>query len=201
MNTNDSALHIRLDRRTLLRSLLLATGGIITNSLSAEALALTPRQKNNQFPTDATPNEETNARALACLRSRFSDVEEEMEKSLYRLKAIKRFQFAKIEEEMENKVRGEKMLCIDDSFTDERAALCNALPVRGQIYILRAIRVAVIEDNKPQVAILFDEIVNTRLIFGKELGFLHARFEFCDSDDVTDAGEQEEQGTEDSKLI
>ena len=124
-----------------------------------------------------------------------------MEKSFYRLKATKRFQFTKIEDEMERKVRGEKWVCVDDSFTDERAALCNALPVRGQIYTLRAIRVAVLEDNKAQVAILFDEIVNTRLIFGKELGFLQDRFEFCDSDEDTDAGEQEEQGTEDSLSI
>ncbi len=190
MSTTDRAFHIRLDRRTLLRSLLLASGGIITNSLSAEALTLTPRQKNNQLPTDATPNDETTATIAACLRSRFSDVEEEMEKSLYQLKATKRFEFAKIEDEMEKKVRGEKMVCIDDSFTCERAALSNALPVRGQVYTLRAIRVAVLEDNKPIVALLFDEIVNTRLIFGKEPGFFHDRFEIYDSDDDSDAGEQ-----------
>ena len=36
MNTTDRAFEIHIDRRTLLRSLLLATGGIITNSHYAE---------------------------------------------------------------------------------------------------------------------------------------------------------------------
>ena len=50
MNTTDRAFHIRLDRRTLLRSLLLATGGVLTNSLYAEALKLTPTPWQTEGP-------------------------------------------------------------------------------------------------------------------------------------------------------
>ena len=181
MNTNDSALHIRLDRRTLLRSLLLATGGIITNSLSAEALALTPQQKNNQFPIDATPNEETTARAAAYLDSRWPELTEKIGKELI----------------------GEKMVCIDDSFSDEQIATTNARPVRGHVYTVRAIRIGWRgEDNNRDVSLRFHELVNTRLIFGREPGFWITRFEDYDSDaDQADAGEQEEQGTEDSRSL
>ena len=58
MNTH--AFHIRLDRRTLLRSLLLATGGVLTNSLHAEALTLTPWQTEGPYYPDHLPLDQDN---------------------------------------------------------------------------------------------------------------------------------------------
>ena len=49
-----------MDRRTLLRSLLLATGGILTNCLYAEALALTPRQTEGPYYPDHLPLDQDN---------------------------------------------------------------------------------------------------------------------------------------------
>ena len=155
MNTTDRTFDIRLDRRALLRSLLLATGGIIFNSHYAEALTLSPRQKNNQVPIDATP------RTMA-IPSRYPE----------------------IEKELETKLVGVKVLCIDDSFSDEQIANCNVLPVRGHVYTIRAIRIAFRKkEDGYHPALLFDEIVNIRLIFGKEPGFWATRFEPYDSDD------------------
>ena len=97
------------------------------------------------------------------LASRFSDVEAEMEKTWV----------------------GVKMVCIDDSFSDEQISIRNALPLRGHVYTIRAIQIrsACREKDGPGVALLFDEIVNTRLLFGREPGFYYARFEPCDSDE------------------
>lgn len=181
MNTTDGALLIRLDRRTLLRSLLLATGGIITSSHYAEALTPTPSQKNNQLPIDATPNDETTARAAAYLDSRWPELTEKIGQELI----------------------GVKLVCIDDSFTDEQIATTDARPVRGHVYTVRAIRIGWRgEDNNRDVSLRFHELVNTRLIWGREPGFWITRFEDYDSvAEEADAGEQEEQGTEDSKSI
>ena len=60
MSTTDRASLIRLDRRTLLRSLLLATGGIITSSLYAEALTLTPWQTEGPYYPDHLPLDQDN---------------------------------------------------------------------------------------------------------------------------------------------
>lgn len=62
MNPNDRAFHIRLDRRTLLRSLLLATGGALTGDLFAEATALTrtPWQTEGPYYPDHLPLDQDN---------------------------------------------------------------------------------------------------------------------------------------------
>lgn len=62
MNTTARAFHIRIDRRTLLRSLLLATGGIITHGLYAEALTLTltPWQTEGPYYPDHLPLDQDN---------------------------------------------------------------------------------------------------------------------------------------------
>jgi protocatechuate 3,4-dioxygenase, beta subunit len=52
--------HIRLDRRRLLRSLLLSTGGVITSSIYAEALTLTPRQTEGPYYPDHLPLDQDN---------------------------------------------------------------------------------------------------------------------------------------------
>lgn len=54
------AFHIRLDRRNLLRSLLLTTGGIITGEIHAEALALTPRATEGPYYPDHLPLDQDN---------------------------------------------------------------------------------------------------------------------------------------------
>ena len=170
MSTTDRASNTRLDRRTLLRSLLLATGGIITNNLSAEALLVTPRQKNNQLPTDVTPSDENTARAVAYLDSRWPELTEKIGKVLI----------------------GEKMVCIDDSFSDEVIAVTNARPVRGHVYTVRAIRICWRgEDGNRDVSLRFHELVNTPLIFGREPGFWITRFEDYDSvAEEADAGDE-----------
>ena len=155
MNTTDRVFDVHLDRRTLLRSLLLATGGIITNSHCAEALTITPRQKDIQFPKDAALRSWT-------IPSRFSHIEEETGK----------------------KLMGVKMICIDDSFSEEQIAQCDVLPVRGHVYTIRKYRIAFrVKKDTYHPAFLFDEIVNTRLLLGKEPGFWATRFEPYDSDD------------------
>ena len=181
MNTSDRASEIRLDRRTLLRTLLFATSGIITNSLYAETLTLPPCQKNSQFPIVAAPNDETTAKVAAYLESRWPELKAEIEKLLL----------------------GVKMVCIDDSFTDEQIVTTNARPVRGHVYTVRAIRIGWRgEDNNRDVSLRFHELVNTRLIWGREPGFWITRFEVYDSvAEEADAREQEDQGTEDSKSI
>ncbi|MEN3940037.1 hypothetical protein WJU23_02005 [Prosthecobacter sp. SYSU 5D2] len=57
---NPSPFHIRLDRRLLLRSLLLTTGGILTGSLYAEALTLTPRATEGPYYPDHLPLDQDN---------------------------------------------------------------------------------------------------------------------------------------------
>jgi protocatechuate 3,4-dioxygenase beta subunit len=52
--------HIPLSRRTLLRSLLLTSGGIITSDLYAEALTLTPRQTEGPYYPDHLPLDQDN---------------------------------------------------------------------------------------------------------------------------------------------
>src|SRR4051812_34689003 len=53
-------IHIRLDRRRLLRSLLLTTGGIITSEIYAEALMLTPRATEGPYYPDHLPLDQDN---------------------------------------------------------------------------------------------------------------------------------------------
>ena len=170
MNTTERTSHAWLNRRTLLRSFLLATGGIITSNPYAEALTLAPGQKNNQFPIDATPNEETTARAAAYLDSRWPELTEKIGKELI----------------------GEKMVCIDDSFSDEQIATTNARPVRGHVYTVRALRIGWRgEDNNRDVSLRFHKLLNTRLIFGREPGFWITRFEdYASVAEEADAGEQ-----------
>lgn len=52
--------HIRMDRRRLLKSLLMATGGIITNEVYAEALTLTPRATQGPYYPDHLPLDQDN---------------------------------------------------------------------------------------------------------------------------------------------
>jgi protocatechuate 3,4-dioxygenase beta subunit len=52
--------YISLDRRRLLRSLLLTTGGIITSNIYAEALTLTPRSTEGPYYPDHLPLDQDN---------------------------------------------------------------------------------------------------------------------------------------------
>ncbi len=52
--------HVPLSRRRLLHSLLLATGGVITGELYAEALTLTPRQTEGPYYPDHLPLDQDN---------------------------------------------------------------------------------------------------------------------------------------------
>lgn len=52
--------HIRFSRRQLLRSLLLTTGGIITQEVYAEALTLTPRATEGPYYPDHLPLDQDN---------------------------------------------------------------------------------------------------------------------------------------------
>jgi hypothetical protein len=52
--------YISLDRRRLLRSLLLTTGGIITANIYAEALTLTPRATEGPYYPDHLPLDQDN---------------------------------------------------------------------------------------------------------------------------------------------
>ncbi len=60
MNTSIHTFHIRFDRRRLLKSLLLTTGGIITSSIYAEALSLTPRATEGPYYPDHLPLDQDN---------------------------------------------------------------------------------------------------------------------------------------------
>lgn len=60
MSTPIHPFHIRLDRRRLLRSLLLTTGGIITTNIYAEALTLTPRSTEGPYYPDHLPLDQDN---------------------------------------------------------------------------------------------------------------------------------------------
>jgi protocatechuate 3,4-dioxygenase beta subunit len=60
MKTSNHAFHIRIHRRRLLQSLLLTTGGLITSSLYAEALTLTPRCTEGPYYPDHLPLEQDN---------------------------------------------------------------------------------------------------------------------------------------------
>ncbi|TDU68104.1 protocatechuate 3,4-dioxygenase beta subunit [Prosthecobacter fusiformis] len=60
MNSLTPTFHIRIDRRRLLHSLLLATGGIITSSVYAEALTLTPRATEGPYYPDHLPLDQDN---------------------------------------------------------------------------------------------------------------------------------------------
>lgn len=55
-----NAFHIPQNRRTLLRSLLLTTGGIITSSVYAEALTLTARSTEGPYYPDHLPLDQDN---------------------------------------------------------------------------------------------------------------------------------------------
>lgn len=55
-----SCFHIRLDRRRLLQSLLLTSGGILTNELYAESLVLTPRATEGPYYPDHLPLDQDN---------------------------------------------------------------------------------------------------------------------------------------------
>lgn len=92
--------------------------------------------------------------------------------------------FPHIEKEMEKNLVGVKMVCIDDSFSDDQIAKCDVFPVRGHVYTIRALRVAFrSKKDEYHLSLLFDEIVNTRLIFGREPGFWATRFQAHYSDD------------------
>ena len=60
MNITPSPFHIRLDRRRVLQSLLLTTGGIITGDIYAEALTLTPHMTEGPYYPDHLPLDQDN---------------------------------------------------------------------------------------------------------------------------------------------
>lgn len=60
MNTTNQPFHIPQSRRSLLRSLLLTTGGIITSDIYAEALTLTPRATEGPYYPDHLPLDQDN---------------------------------------------------------------------------------------------------------------------------------------------
>lgn len=60
MSTLLQPFHIPLSRRKLLHSLLLTTGGVITSSVYAEALALTPRATEGPYYPDHLPLDQDN---------------------------------------------------------------------------------------------------------------------------------------------
>lgn len=60
MNPTRPSFHIPLDRRRLLRSLLLAGGGLVTGELYAEALVLTPRATEGPYYPDHLPLDQDN---------------------------------------------------------------------------------------------------------------------------------------------
>lgn len=60
MSTSIHPFHIPLGRRKLLHSLLLATGGVITGGLHAEALTLTPRATEGPYYPDHLPLDQDN---------------------------------------------------------------------------------------------------------------------------------------------
>ena len=70
------------------------------------------------------------------------------------------------------------MVCLDDSFSDEQTARCDALPVHGHVYTVRAIRIAW---QNTDVALMFEEIVNPLGMFDKEPAFRLTRFEEYES--------------------
>jgi len=92
--------------------------------------------------------------------------------------------FPDIEKELEAKLVGVKMICLDDSFSDEQIKNSDVLPVLGQVCTIRAVRIAFrSKDDQYHPSFLFDEIINTRLIFGQEPSFWSTRFEPHDSDE------------------
>jgi protocatechuate 3,4-dioxygenase beta subunit len=60
MNDSILSFHLRLDRRRLLHSLLLTTGGLITSDIYAEALTLTPRSTEGPYYPDHLPLDQDN---------------------------------------------------------------------------------------------------------------------------------------------
>jgi len=60
MNSIPQPFHIRLNRRRLLNSLLMTTGGIITSAIYAEALVLTPRATEGPYYPDHLPLDQDN---------------------------------------------------------------------------------------------------------------------------------------------
>lgn len=60
MSFSPLPVHIGIDRRRLLRGLLLTTGGIITSSIYAEALTLTPRATEGPYYPDHLPLDQDN---------------------------------------------------------------------------------------------------------------------------------------------
>jgi len=57
---NTSVFHLRLDRRRLLQSLLLTTGGLLSGDIYAEALTLTPRATEGPYYPDHLPLDQDN---------------------------------------------------------------------------------------------------------------------------------------------
>lgn len=51
---------------------------------------------------------------------------------------------------------GQRIVCIDGSFPSKATEVCDALPINGGIYTIRAVR-----ETYEDVALLLKEIVNT----------------------------------------
>ena len=69
---------------------------------------------------------------------------------------------------------GQKILCVDASFCSEALKICDFLPVANRAYTIRAVRV---DSYAHRTAFLLEEIVNNRLIYGREPGFWADRFQ------------------------
>ncbi len=75
---------------------------------------------------------------------------------------------------------GQKILCVDDSFSSDAVEACDSLPVAGRIYTIRTIRSShTLAAENGGVAALLEEILNSRLRYGKEPGFWLCRFKLC----------------------
>jgi hypothetical protein len=72
---------------------------------------------------------------------------------------------------------GQKVVCINDSFSRSIVEWCDALPVAGEVYTIRAIRFGIDPITwVGDVGFLLVEIVNPSNSKGHEPGFLQDRF-------------------------
>lgn len=78
-------------------------------------------------------------------------------------------------------ITGQKVVCIDDTFSPQIASLYDALPVKDSVYVVRGSTVGVHHDGKGArdegvITVYLIGIVNPRAASGAERGFLSDRF-------------------------
>lgn len=72
---------------------------------------------------------------------------------------------------------GQKVLCIDDRFPRQIVEWCNALPIAGHVYTIRALQFGVDPITfMYDLGFLLEEISSPRKANGSESGFFHTRF-------------------------